>query len=111
MSKAKAFVYAAEEDFGIVPVEAQAAGVPVIAFGKGGVVESVLDGETGILFEEQNVASIIGAVQRFLKHEDKFDPAVIRRNAERFSPQRFRQEFRDLVLSKYEEFKAGKIRM
>jgi len=111
MSKAKAFVYAAEEDFGIVPVEAQAAGVPVIAFGKGGVVESVLEGETGILFEEQNVASIIGAVQRFLKHEDKFDPAVIRRNAERFSPQRFRQEFRDLVLSKYEEFKAGKIRM
>jgi len=108
MSKAKAFVYAAEEDFGIVPVEAQAAGVPVIAFGKGGVEESVLDGQTGILFDEQNVASLIGAVQRFIKQEDRFDPALIRRNAERFSPQRFRQEFRDFVLSRYEDFKAGK---
>lgn len=108
MAKAKAFVYAAEEDFGIVPVEAQAAGVPVIAFSRGGVSESVLEGKTGILFEEQNVASLIGAVQRFIKHEDGFDPAVIRRNAERFSPQRFRQEFRDFVLSKYEDFRAGK---
>lgn len=108
MSKAKAFVYAAEEDFGIVPVEAQAAGVPVIAFSRGGVSESVLEGKTGILFQEQNVASLIGAVQRFIKHEDGFDPAVIRRNAERFSPQRFRQEFRDFVLSQYEDFRAGK---
>lgn len=108
MSKARAFVYAAEEDFGIVPVEAQSAGVPVIAFGKGGVGESILDGETGVLFQEQNVASLIGAIQRFLKYEDRFDPAFIRQNAMRFSAERFRKEFRDFVLSKYEEFKAGK---
>lgn len=108
MSKARAFVYAAEEDFGIVPVEAQSAGVPVIAFGKGGVGESILDGETGVLFQEQNVASLIGAIQRFLKYEDRFDPAFIRQNALRFSAERFRKEFRDFVLSKYEEFKAGK---
>jgi len=108
MSRAKAFVYAAEEDFGIVPVEAQAAGVPVVAYGRGGVGESVLEGETGVLFQEQNVASLIGAVQRFIKHEDRFDSALIRRNAERFSSQRFRQEFRDFVLPRYEDFKAGK---
>ncbi|MGC8893757.1 MAG: glycosyltransferase family 4 protein [candidate division WOR-3 bacterium] len=108
VSRARAFVYTAEEDFGIVPVEAQASGIPVIAFGKSGVSESVIEGKTGVLFEEQNVASLIGAVQRFIKNEDRFDPAFIRSNAERFSSQRFRHEFRDFVLSKYEDFKAGK---
>ena len=106
MARARAFVYAAEEDFGIVPVEAQACGTPVVAFEKGGVAESVLDGKTGILFPEQSVSSIISAVQRFIRHEDEFDPALIRANSERFSVDRFRREFRDFVLQKYEEFKA-----
>jgi len=62
LQKARAFIFAAEEDFGIVPVEAQACGTPVIAYGKGGVLETVLDGKTGIFFHEQNADSIIAAV-------------------------------------------------
>ena len=69
MQKAKAFVFAAEEDFGITPVEAQACGTPVIAYGKGGALETVrgLDEEnpTGLFFEEQTVESIVKAVNRF----------------------------------------------
>jgi glycosyltransferase involved in cell wall biosynthesis len=65
MQKAKAFIFAAEEDFGIIPVEAQACGTPVIAFGKGGVLETVIDKETGVFFERQEVSSIVEAVLRF----------------------------------------------
>ncbi len=65
LSQAKALVFAAEEDFGIVPVEAQAAGTPVIAYGKGGALETVIPGETGIFFESQEPASLIEAVSCF----------------------------------------------
>ena len=58
MQKAKAFVFAAEEDFGIVPIEAQACGTPVIAYGKGGALETILDKKTGLFFKEQTVSSI-----------------------------------------------------
>jgi len=105
MQRARAFVFAAREDFGIVPVEAQACGTPVLAFGQGGVTESVIDGETGLFFEEQTPESIVAAVEEF--EEMEFDPEVIRRNAQRFAPARFRKEFSEFVEEKWEEFRSG----
>jgi glycosyltransferase involved in cell wall biosynthesis len=102
LSRAKAFVFAAEEDFGIAPVEAQASGTPVIAYGKGGALESVVDGETGIFFQQQTVADLIEAVNRFEQME--FDPIRIRLNAERFNEKRFKSEFKQFVEEKWEDF-------
>lgn len=98
MSGAKAFVFAAEEDFGIVPVEAQATGTPVICFGKGGTLETVVDGQTGVYFNEQTEASLIDAVSRF--EQMSFDPLVVRRNAEKFSQEKFRENISNFVNSK-----------
>ncbi|MBA2849528.1 glycosyltransferase family 4 protein [Thermosulfuriphilus ammonigenes] len=104
MERAKALVFAAEEDFGIVTVEAQACGTPVIAFGKGGATETIIDGKTGLFFKEQTVSSLIEAILKFEKIEDKFDPQVIRSNAERFSKERFKKEFKDFVDGKISVF-------
>jgi glycosyltransferase involved in cell wall biosynthesis len=93
MQKAKAFVFAGEEDFGIVPVEAQACGTPVIAYGKGGVLETIVPGETGMFFYEQTPASLCEAVQEFEADAQTLDSSTIRENALRFSNARFREEF------------------
>jgi glycosyltransferase involved in cell wall biosynthesis len=96
MRRAKAFVFAAEEDFGISVVEAQACGTPVIAYGKGGALETVLDGSheqpTGMFFPTQTEDAIIDAVEAFESGALSFRPADCRANAERFSNQRFREE-------------------
>jgi UDP-N-acetylmuramyl pentapeptide phosphotransferase/UDP-N-acetylglucosamine-1-phosphate transferase/glycosyltransferase involved in cell wall biosynthesis len=97
MRHARAFVFAAEEDFGIVSVEAQACGTPVIAYGRGGATETVSDGRTGILFPEQTVESLCEAVCRFEENRDAFDPVVIRAHAEQYNAGRFRDEFLRLV--------------
>lgn len=97
MSRCRAFVFAADEDFGIVPVEAQAAGAPVIAYGKGGSLETVVPDRTGIFFGQQNVESLTRAVRLFEEREHLFDATVIRRHAERFRPERFRAEFRAIL--------------
>jgi glycosyltransferase involved in cell wall biosynthesis len=101
MQRAKAFVFAAEEDFGITPVEAQACGTPVIAFGKGGALETVrgLDqhNPTGVFFQEQTVESIIEAVTEFEGNAYRFTPENCRLNAERFSNERFRNEIHSKV--------------
>jgi glycosyltransferase involved in cell wall biosynthesis len=97
MAKARAFVFAAEEDFGITVVEAQAAGTPVICFGRGGVLDSVIPGITGIFFPEQTSESIQEAVATFESTEENFRPEVIRAHAERFSQQRFRDRIERLV--------------
>lgn len=89
--EAKAFIFAAEEDFGIVPVEAMASGRPVIAYGAGGVTESVVEGKTGIFFKEQTAASLIEAIKKF--NQDDFDPEVIKKHAENFSNEKFKTEF------------------
>jgi glycosyltransferase involved in cell wall biosynthesis len=97
LSKAKAFVFAAEEDFGIVMVEALAAGVPVIAYGKGSSQEIVKKGETGEFFEEQTIASLCNAIERFEEKQERYDPVTIKKSAERFSERRFASEFKDFI--------------
>jgi UDP-N-acetylmuramyl pentapeptide phosphotransferase/UDP-N-acetylglucosamine-1-phosphate transferase/glycosyltransferase involved in cell wall biosynthesis len=106
LQMAKAFVFAAEEDFGIAPVEAQACGTPVIGFGQGGVAETVIPNKTGILFHEQTVESLVAAVKQF---EDivGWDRAQIRRNAERFSASRFRGEFERFVRREWARFQRS----
>jgi glycosyltransferase involved in cell wall biosynthesis len=97
MQRAKAFVFAAEEDFGITPVEAQACGTPVIAFGKGGALETIIDGKTGLFFAEQSMESLQEAVERFDQSQETFLPQVCRANAERFSESVFHERFKQLV--------------
>lgn len=104
MRQARAFIFAAEEDFGIAPVEAQACGTPVIAFAGGGVTETVAEGDTGMYFAEQTAESLINAVNRFECSSSWLDPDRIRRNAERFSVARFRHEFAALVEREYAAF-------
>jgi glycosyltransferase involved in cell wall biosynthesis len=91
LARARALLFPGVEDFGIVPVEAQAAGVPVIAHGVGGARDSVLDGETGVLFEPGTVEGLCAAIERF--ESMRFDERAIRANALRFGPQRFAEQF------------------
>lgn len=85
--KAKALLFPGKEDFGIVPVESLASGCPVIAYGEGGVKDTLKDGETGVLFYEQTEAALEAAIERFEKMT--FDPTVLRKRAEQFSKDRF----------------------
>ena len=104
MQKAQAFIFAAEEDFGITPVEAQACGTPVIAYGKGGALETVIgeDNEiaTGVFFKEQTVESICKAVAKFEEVKEKIEPQVCRANAERFGNERFLREIKEVINTK-----------
>ena len=102
LKQAKALVFAAEEDFGIAPVEAQAQGTPVIALGKGGALETVLDGRTGVLFSEQTPGSIVEAVERFEKMD--FDSEALRQNAARFSGVAFQRAFLGWVREEWNRF-------
>jgi len=104
MQKAKAFVFAAEEDFGIIPVEAQACGTPVICLGKGGTKETVLDGTTGIHFNHQTVADLSEAINKFENIASTFDAVNIRNHALQFSKERFEKEIEQFVNTKYDEF-------
>jgi glycosyltransferase involved in cell wall biosynthesis len=95
LAGARALLFPGEEDFGIVPVEAQAAGVPVIAYGAGGIRDSVVDGVTGVFFPEQTAASLAQAILAFEQLD--LDEAAMRENARRFAPECFRSAFADLV--------------
>ena len=101
MQRARAFVFAAEEDFGIAPVEAQSCGTPVIAYGKGGALETIrgLDTNlpTGVFFNEQSTASLIEAVSVFESERERIFPTACRDNAQRFSVAAFRQQFQAFV--------------
>ncbi|HTN45674.1 MAG TPA: glycosyltransferase family 4 protein [Flavipsychrobacter sp.] len=102
MQKAKAFVFAAEEDFGIVPVEAQACGTPVIAYGKGGCLETVKEGVTGMYFKEQTKGSIIDCVLKFDAGQCEFDPVEISKHAQTFRKERFLEDFYTFIQSRLE---------
>ena len=109
MTTARAFVFAAEEDFGIAPVEAQALGTPVIALGRGGDLETVVtqgEAQTGLLFAEPDPALAADAVARCSAAEGRFSPAACRRNAARFSEERFEREFHDWLIAAYAAFDA-----
>jgi glycosyltransferase involved in cell wall biosynthesis len=95
LSGARALLFPGEEDFGIVPVEAQAAGVPVIAYGVGGARETVSDGHSGVLFEEQSRVGLMQAIERF--EGLRLDEDEIRANAQRFGRERFRRELAEVI--------------
>jgi glycosyltransferase involved in cell wall biosynthesis len=95
LAGARALLFPGEEDFGIVPVEAQAAGVPVIAYGVGGAAETVLDGRTGVLFDEQSASALAQAIERF--ESLALDEDALRENARRFGRERFRAEMADVI--------------
>jgi len=101
IAKAKGFIFMPREDFGIAPVEAQACGTPVIAYGHGGASETVrgLDAEhpTGLFVQEQSAEALIEAIETFENNYEKFNPEACRKWAERFSEHRFREEFKNSV--------------
>ncbi len=102
MRRARGFVFAAEEDFGIVPVEAMACGTPVIAYGRGGATETVIPGVTGILFPKQTADSLMQAIERF--EISPWNAAQIRRHAEQFSREAFRRAFRHEIATAWALF-------
>lgn len=110
LQRARAFIFAAEEDFGIAPLEAQACGTPVIAYGKGGALETIrgLDHErpTGLFFQDQQVESLVDAIHHF--ETLTISPEACRENALRFNAGRFRTEFMALVEREWEAFHAGR---
>ena len=110
MQHAKAFVFAADEDFGMIPIEAQSCGTPVIAYGHGGSLETVNGGKTGLFFYEQTPEAIVEAVNKFeAMGLQPFAPADCRQWAEGFSEERFKREIKEFVEEKYEDFKKNGI--
>jgi glycosyltransferase involved in cell wall biosynthesis len=108
LSRARALVHAGEEDFGIALVEAQAAGCPVIAYGRGGAAETVIHGKTGLLFPEQSVDCIVEAVLEYERRRRLFDPLEIRANALRFERSRFLSQFGEMVSVKWNRFEESR---
>ena len=93
--RAKAFLFPGEEDFGITPVEAQSAGTPVLAYGRGGACETVLPGKTGYWFEEQTADSLAACIQRFEKDGVAYSKEEIREHSRAFSEERFEREIKE----------------
>jgi glycosyltransferase involved in cell wall biosynthesis len=113
--RCRAFIFPSEEDIGLTPIEAQACGRPVIAFGRGGALETVIGGlpassfapesSTGVFFAEQSAESLADAIRFFESIETRFSPAFVRRNAERFDVSRFKSEMGAFINLKMLEFK------
>lgn len=99
LNSARGYIFPAEEDFGIVSVEALAAGAPVIAYGKGGTLDIVQDGESGVLFDKQSIESVVDAIKRAEKIE--FLPGTLRRKAKRFDKSLFITKIRNVVDSSW----------
>jgi glycosyltransferase involved in cell wall biosynthesis len=108
MQKAKAFVFAAEEDFGIIVVEAQACGTPVIALNKGGTAETVIHGKNGLHFNSQSVDEIISAVKKFEVSQDNFDLNLISKIASEYSRTVFEEKICRFIDQKYSEHISNK---
>jgi glycosyltransferase involved in cell wall biosynthesis len=103
----RALIFPGEEDFGIVPVEAMACGRPVIAYGRGGVLDTVRDGTTGILFHEQTVDALLGAIADYESRPDDFDAETIRTHTRQFSKEVFRQQIEKLIHEKFLQHPNG----
>ena len=118
-ARCRALLFPGEEDFGIVPVEAQSFGRPVIAFGRGGALETVVGGSptdpgapeasTGIFFAEQSADSMAAAIRLFESNESRFSPAFIQRHAQRFGVSRFKAEMRAFIDARMLEFRNKQI--
>lgn len=108
VARCKAFVFPGHEDFGIAPVEAQAAGRPVIAYGAGGALDTVIDGQTGVLFAEQTAEALVAGVQRL--DEISFETGRIRDNAARFDVDVFKQKLGQFVEERRQTHAASSIR-
>ncbi len=95
LRNARGFIFPGEEDFGIAPLEAMASGTPVIAFGKGGALETVVEGKTGIFFKEPTPESLMKTLEHF--EQEKFDPMECGKQAEKFSQSRFEDGLRESI--------------
>ncbi|OGU78027.1 MAG: glycosyl transferase family 1 [Ignavibacteria bacterium RBG_16_35_7] len=104
MKRARAFVFAAEEDFGISVIEALSCGTPVIALNKGGTAETIVDGKYGIHFSDQTPDDIVNAVARFEKSENTFDPQILSNYAKQFDRSIFEEKIKSFIKIKSEEF-------
>ena len=98
--RARALLFPGEEDFGIVPVEAMAHGCPVIAYGVGGATETVIDGQTGVLFTPQTASALVAAMQR--ADGIRFDPVAMHAHAQQFSRERFLREMQAVLAGEKE---------
>jgi len=96
----RAFIFPGEEDFGITPVEAMACGKPVVAYRRGGCLETIVEGVTGEFFNEPTADSLIEAVDRMIKNEKNYSIEKIRKHAEQFSKERFKEEILKIVNQK-----------
>jgi glycosyltransferase involved in cell wall biosynthesis len=103
MARCKALLFPGREDFGITPVQAQSAGRPVIAFGGGGALDTVIPGETGMLFDKLTVESLMAAMQQF--EAEDYDPVALRAHAERFDTQVFKRRISDFVEQAWDAFR------
>ena len=101
---AKALIFPGEEDFGIIPVEAQASGTPVIGYGKGGLLETTIKGKTGLFFNRQDYKEIINIVENFESSSTEFDPYEIRNNSMKFSKKNFENKLSQFLEEKYQEY-------
>lgn len=103
IQEARATVFAANEDFGITPVESQACGTPVIALNRGGYMETVVQNKTGLLYPNQTTQSLIQGIRKFVEIEKTFDSEIIRENSIRFGVPRFREEITKFVNDKMDQ--------